>query len=127
MITAQNGRYGPYLKKGTDTRSIDSEEKIFEIDIEGAVARFAEPKYAGRRTATALKTFEEDPVSGKPILLKDGRFGPYVTDSEINATVRLPKSPRRRKPQRRKPRLRRVFPKVSPSRTSHSEGPVRHL
>jgi DNA topoisomerase-1 len=87
MITAQNGRYGPYLKKGSDTRSIDSEEKIFDIDIEGAVARFAEPKYAGRRTASALKTFEEDPVSGKPILLKDGRFGPYVTDSEINATV----------------------------------------
>ena len=87
MITAQNGRYGPYLKKGTDTRSIDSEEKIFEIDVEGALARFAEPKYAGRRQASALKTFEEDPVSGKPILLKDGRFGPYVTDGEINATV----------------------------------------
>ena len=87
MITAQNGRYGPYLKKGTDTRSIDSEEKIFEIDVEGAVARFAEPKYAGRRQASALKTFDEDPVSGKPILLKDGRFGPYVTDGEINATV----------------------------------------
>ena len=87
MITSQNGRYGPYLKKGTDTRSLDSEEKIFEIDVEGALARFAEPKYAGRRQAQALKTFEADPVSGKPILLKDGRFGPYVTDGEINATV----------------------------------------
>jgi len=87
MMTAQNGRYGPYLKKGTDTRSLDSEEKIFEIDVEGALARFAEPKYAGRRTASALKTFEADPVSGKPILLKDGRFGPYVTDGEVNATV----------------------------------------
>ena len=87
MITAQNGRYGPYLKKGTDTRSLDSEEKIFEIDVEGALQRFAEPKYGGRRQASALKTFEADPVSGKPILLKDGRFGPYVTDGEINATV----------------------------------------
>jgi DNA topoisomerase I len=87
IITAQNGRYGPYLKKGTDTRSLDSEEKIFEIDVEGALARFAEPKYQGRRQAQALQTFEPDPVSGKPILLKDGRFGPYVTDGEINATV----------------------------------------
>ena len=87
MITSQNGRYGPYLKKGTDTRSLDSEEKIFEIDVAGALQRFAEPKYGGRRQASALKTFDPDPVSGKPILLKDGRFGPYVTDGEINATV----------------------------------------
>ncbi|KGA04878.1 MAG: DNA topoisomerase I [actinobacterium acMicro-4] len=87
MITAQNGRYGPYLKKGTDTRSLDSEEGIFEIDLEGALARYLEPKYGGRRQASALMTFEADPVSGKPILLKDGRFGPYVTDGEINATV----------------------------------------
>jgi len=87
MITSQNGRYGPYLKKGTDTRSLDSEEKIFEIDVAGALQRFAEPKYGGRRQASALKTFDADPVSGKPILLKDGRFGPYVTDGEINATV----------------------------------------
>ncbi len=87
MITSQNGRYGPYLKKGTDTRSLDSEEGIFEIDVAGALARFAEPKYGGRRQASALKTFDPDPVSGKPILLKDGRFGPYVTDGEINATV----------------------------------------
>ena len=87
MITAHNGRYGPYLKKGTDTRSLDSEEKIFEIDLAGALQRFSEPKYGGRRQSSALKTFEADPVSGKPILLKDGRFGPYVTDGEINATV----------------------------------------
>ncbi len=87
MITAQNGRYGPYLRKGTDTRSLDSEEMIFQIDVEGALGRFAEPKYGGRRQAAALKTFDPDPVSGKPILLKDGRFGPYVTDGDINATV----------------------------------------
>jgi len=87
MITAQNGRYGPYLKKGTDTRSLDTEEKIFDIDVDGALARFAEPKYGARKAASALRTFEADPVSGKPILLKDGRFGPYVTDGEVNATV----------------------------------------
>jgi len=87
IITAQNGRYGPYLKKGTDTRSLDSEDKIFDIDLDGALARFAEPKYQGRKAGSALKMFEADPVSGKPILLKDGRFGPYVTDGETNATV----------------------------------------
>jgi DNA topoisomerase-1 len=87
MITSQNGRYGPYLKKGTDTRSLDSEEKIFDIDVEQALALYQQPKYQGRRQAQALQTFEADPVSGKPILLKDGRFGPYVTDGEVNATV----------------------------------------
>ena len=86
-ITAQNGRYGPYLKKGTDTRSLDSEQLIFDIDLAGALARFAEPKYGARKTSSALKEFDADPVSGKPIKLKDGRFGPYVTDGETNATV----------------------------------------
>ncbi|MDX2024800.1 type I DNA topoisomerase [Microcella sp.] len=86
-ITAQNGRYGPYLKKGTDTRSLDAEAQIFEIDLEGALARFAEPKYGARKASSALKEFDADPVSGKPIKLKDGRFGPYVTDGETNATV----------------------------------------
>jgi DNA topoisomerase-1 len=86
-ITAQNGRYGPYLKKGTDTRSLDAEAQIFEIDLEGALAKFAEPKYGARKASSALKEFEADPVSGKPIKLKDGRFGPYVTDGETNATV----------------------------------------
>jgi DNA topoisomerase I len=77
MITSQNGRYGPYLKKGTDSRSIDSEELIFDITLEQALARFAEPKYGGRRQAAApLKTFGEDPVSGKPVTVKSGRFGP---------------------------------------------------
>jgi len=86
-ITAQNGRYGPYLKKGTDTRSLDSEQLIFDIDLEGALARFAEPKYGARKVSSALKEFDPDPVSGKPIKLKDGRFGPYITDGETNATV----------------------------------------
>ncbi len=86
-ITAQNGRYGAYLKKGTDTRSLDTEEQILEIDLDGALAKFAEPKYGARKASSALKEFEADPVSGKLIKLKDGRFGPYVTDGETNATV----------------------------------------
>lgn len=87
-ITAQNGRYGPYLKKGTDTRSLPSEDSIFSIDVAGAQELFAQPKYGGRRAAaSALKEFDADPVSGKPIKIKDGRFGPYVTDGETNATV----------------------------------------
>ena len=86
-ITAQNGRYGPYVKRGTDTRSLDDESQIFEIDLDGALAKFAEPKYGARKASSALKEFDADPVSGKPIKLKDGRFGPYVTDGETNATV----------------------------------------
>jgi len=86
-VTAQNGRYGPYLKKGTDTRTLPSEDAIFDIDLDGAQALFAEPKYGARRASSALKEFEADPVSGKPIRVKDGRFGPYVTDGETNATI----------------------------------------
>ena len=87
-ITAQNGRYGPYLKKGTDTRTLPSEDAIFDVDLPGALEIFAQPKYGAKRTASAaLKEFEADPVSGKPIKMKDGRFGPYVTDGETNATI----------------------------------------
>ena len=86
-IQAANGRYGPYLKKGTDTRSLPSEDDIFGIDLAGAVELFAQPKYGNRRASSALKEFEADPVSGKPIKIKDGRFGAYVTDGETNATI----------------------------------------
>jgi len=86
-ITAQNGRYGPYLKKGTDTRTLPSEDSIFTIDLAGAKELFAQPKYGNRRASSALKEFDADPVSGKPIKVKDGRFGPYVTDGETNATI----------------------------------------
>jgi DNA topoisomerase I len=86
-ITAQNGRFGPYLKKGTDSRSLDSEDQIFDITLEEALAKYAEPKYGARRASSALKEFEADPTSGKPIKLKDGRFGAYVTDGETNATI----------------------------------------
>ncbi|MEY9951263.1 type I DNA topoisomerase [Leifsonia sp. EB34] len=86
-IQAANGRYGPYLKKGTDTRSLPSEDDIFGIDLAGALELFAQPKYGNRRASSALKEFEADPVSGKPIKIKDGRFGAYVTDGETNATI----------------------------------------
>ena len=86
-ISAQNGRYGPYIKKGTDSRSLTSEDEIFTIDLAGAEELLAQPKYGARKAASSLKEFEADPVSGKPIKVKDGRFGPYVTDGETNATI----------------------------------------
>jgi DNA topoisomerase-1 len=87
-ILAQNGRYGPYLKKGTDTRSLTSEDQIFDIDLAGALELYAQPKYGAKRASSALKEFEApDPVSGKAIKIKDGRFGAYVTDGETNATI----------------------------------------
>ncbi len=87
-ITAQNGRYGPYLKKGTDSRSIDSEEKLLTITLEEALAIYAEPKRRGRAAADPGREIGEDPVSGNKVTVKSGRFGPYVTDGEFNATLR---------------------------------------
>ncbi|MGW0735367.1 type I DNA topoisomerase [Streptomyces sp. NPDC002851] len=88
-ITAQNGRYGPYLKKGTDSRSLETEEQIFSITVEEALEIYSKPKQRGRAAAKPpLKELGEDPVSGKPVVVKDGRFGPYVTDGETNATLR---------------------------------------
>jgi DNA topoisomerase-1 len=88
-ITAQNGRYGPYLKKGTDSRSLESEEQLFTITVEEALAIYAQPKQRGRAAAKPpLKELGTDPVSGKPVVVKDGRFGAYVTDGETNATLR---------------------------------------
>ena len=86
-ILAQNGRFGPYLKKGVDTRSLTEEDQIFEIDLAGALELYAQPKYGARRASSALKEFENDPVSEKPIRIKDGRFGAYVTDGVTNATI----------------------------------------
>ncbi|MDH6225773.1 type I DNA topoisomerase [Streptomyces sp. MJP52] len=88
-ITAQNGRYGPYLKKGTDSRSLQSEEQLFTITLEEALAIYAQPKQRGRAAAKPpLKELGDDPTSGRPVVVKDGRFGPYVTDGETNATLR---------------------------------------
>ncbi len=88
-ITAQNGRYGPYLKKGTDSRSLESEDQIFTISLPEAEAIYAQPKQRGRAAAKPpLKELGPDPVSGKPMIIKDGRFGAYVTDGEVNATLR---------------------------------------
>ncbi|MCT2582507.1 type I DNA topoisomerase [Actinophytocola gossypii] len=90
-ITAQNGRYGPYLKRGTDSRSLAKEEDIFTVTLDEALKLYAEPKRRGRQAAAAappLKELGNDPASGKPMVVKDGRFGPYVTDGEYNASLR---------------------------------------
>ncbi|GAA4797510.1 type I DNA topoisomerase [Streptomyces ziwulingensis] len=88
-ITAQNGRYGPYLKKGTDSRSLTAEYQLFTITLDEALAIYAQPKQRGRAAAKPpLKELGTDPVSEKPVVVKDGRFGPYVTDGETNATLR---------------------------------------
>ncbi|MGC5565148.1 type I DNA topoisomerase [Streptomyces sp. FR-108] len=88
-ITAQNGRYGPYLKKGTDSRSLTSEDQLFTITLDEALAIYAQPKQRGRAAAKPpLKELGADPVSGQPVVVKDGRFGAYVTDGETNATLR---------------------------------------
>ena len=91
QVTAQNGRYGPYVKKGTDSRSLESEDQLFTLTLAEAKELFAQPKTRGRRTGAAappLRELGEDPATGKPMVIKDGRFGPYVTDGETNASLR---------------------------------------
>lgn len=87
-ITAQNGKFGPYMKKGTDSRSLATEEEIFGITLEQALELYKQPKYGGRRTAaTPLKEFGEDPLSKLKVVAKTGQFGLYITDGVVNATV----------------------------------------
>lgn len=87
-ITAQNGRYGPYIKRGTDSRSLESEEQIFSLSLEDALALLAQPKTRGRRAAKPpLREFGLDPVSQKKVTVKDGRWGPYITDGTTNISV----------------------------------------
>ncbi len=87
-ITVQNGKFGPYIKKGTDSRSLASEDEIFSLTLEQAIELYKQPKYGARRTAaTPLKEFGEDPASKLPVVAKTGQFGLYVTDSLVNATV----------------------------------------
>ena len=89
-IQVANGRYGPYIKKGAETRSLGDEEQLFTVTPEEALALLAQPKERrGRGQAKPpLKDLGPDPASGKPIVVKDGRFGPYVTDGETNASLR---------------------------------------
>jgi DNA topoisomerase-1 len=89
-IVAQNGRYGPYIKWGKETRSLEEEEQLFTVDLDDAIRRLEEPKRRGRRAAAPpLKELGEDPNTSKPIVVKEGRFGPYVTDGETNASLRV--------------------------------------
>ncbi|MCW2650252.1 MAG: topoisomerase bacterial [Mycobacterium sp.] len=89
-ITAQNGRYGPYLKRGEDSRSLATEEQMFTITLDEALKIYSEPKRRGRQAASLppLRELGADPATGKPMVIKDGRFGPYVTDGETNASLR---------------------------------------
>ena len=89
-VTARNGRYGPYVQKGKESRSLETEEQLFSISLDGALALLAQPRErrGGRQAAAPLKEVGADPVSGKPIVVKSGRFGPYVTDGETNASLR---------------------------------------
>ena len=90
-IVAANGRYGPFLKWGDETRSLEREPQLFTVTLDEAVAKLAEPKTYGRRRAAPaapLRELGDDPVSGQPIVVKDGRFGPYVTDGSHNASLR---------------------------------------
>ena len=91
QVTVQNGRYGPYAKKGTDSRSLESEDQLFTLTLAEAKELFAQPKARGRGARAAAPPLRElgaDPASGKPMVIKDGRFGPYVTDGETNASLR---------------------------------------
>jgi DNA topoisomerase-1 len=89
-VVARNGRYGPYIQKGKESRSLESEEQLFTIDLDAALVLLAQPRQRrGQRAATKpLRELGADPVGGKEIVLKEGRFGPYVTDGETNASLR---------------------------------------
>jgi DNA topoisomerase-1 len=89
-VTARNGRYGPYVQAGKESRSLESEEQLLTIDLDQALAVLAQPKQRrGQRAAAGpLKELGNDPTSGKPLVVKNGRFGPYVTDGETNASLR---------------------------------------
>ena len=89
VITAQNGRYGPYVSKGSDSRSLDNEEQLFTVTLEECLALLAQPKRRrGQAPKPPLRDMGEDPETGKAMVVKDGRFGPYVTDGEYNASLR---------------------------------------
>jgi DNA topoisomerase-1 len=93
-IVAANGRYGPYVKRGDDFRSLDSEDKLFTVTLDEALTLLAAPKTRQRRAAAPpLREMGPDPITEKPMVIKDGRFGPYVTDGEYNASLRRGQTP----------------------------------
>ena len=88
-VVAHNGRFGPYLKRGSDTRSLTSEEQLLSVNLDEARALFAQPKQRrGRAAAAPLREVGTDPSTNLPIVVKEGRFGPYVTDGTTNASLR---------------------------------------
>ncbi|WP_311472452.1 type I DNA topoisomerase [uncultured Actinomyces sp.] len=101
-ITAHNGRYGPYLKKGTDSRSLETEEELFTVTLEQALELFAQPKRRRGQAAARgpLRELGTDPESGRPVVIKDGRFGPYFTDGVTNVTLRRGDDPATVTPER---------------------------
>ncbi|TMM19921.1 MAG: type I DNA topoisomerase [Actinobacteria bacterium] len=101
-ILALNGRFGPYLKKGDDSRSLSAEEQLFSVTLDEALAIFAQPKQRGGRRAAAapLRELGEDPTTGGSMVLRSGRFGPYVTDGEVNASLRRGDDPDSLTPER---------------------------
>jgi DNA topoisomerase-1 len=93
-ILAQNGRYGPYLTWGKETRSLESEDQIFSAQLADALTLFAQPKARGRRSAAKpLAELGVDPITAREVVVRSGRFGLYVTDGETNATLRLGDTP----------------------------------
>ena len=88
-IQALNGRYGPYIKKGDETRSLENEEQLLTLTLDEALDLLAQPKRRrGQKAAAPLRELGDDPVSGKPVVVKSGRYGPYVTDGEVNGSLR---------------------------------------
>ncbi len=93
-IEALNGRYGPYIQRGADRRSLESEDQLFTLTVEEAMKLLAEPpRRRGQRAASPVKELGADPVSGKSVTVRTGRFGPYVTDGEVNASLRQGDTP----------------------------------
>ena len=128
-VVASNGKFGPYLRKGTDSRSLTAEEQLLTVTLDEALAIYAQPKTFGRRSATPkppLATFGDDPVSGKPIVMKEGRFGLYVTDGTTNASLRRGDDPETVTADRVQELLaeRRIKDATDPGRTV-KRGPVK--
>ncbi|MYB23600.1 MAG: type I DNA topoisomerase [Acidimicrobiia bacterium] len=100
-VTTQAGRFGPYVKKGSETRSLETEEQIFEIGLEECLTLLAQPRRGrGGGPKPPLRELGDDPVTGRPLVVRDGRYGPYVTDGETNASLRAGDTPEALTPER---------------------------